>query len=90
MSIRLISVRIIRNNWRYNEQSGGISGRVNIELIEQYSPPALSSAPRKNRRVVAAASTFNVVRIRIDRIRILIFLVARANLYGIVVTIAII
>jgi len=36
VSIRLISVRIICNNWRYNEQSGGTSGHANIELIEHY------------------------------------------------------
>lgn len=38
VSIRLISMRIIRNNWRYNEQSGGTSNRANIELIEHYFP----------------------------------------------------
>jgi len=43
VSIRLISVRIIRNNWRYNEQSGGTSDRANIELIKHYFPMSFST-----------------------------------------------
>lgn len=33
VSIRLISVRIIRNNWRYNEQSGGTTRILNRLLF---------------------------------------------------------